>query len=249
MLSSVETWHPVIGVFVYLTVNYILGSLRLDLSKSKLFKTLVFFHNVCLCAYSAWTCYHSVRLLSSLTFEQIYDPEGKHLFSIPQFEELVYFFDLSKYYELFDTWIHYLKNKKPLFLQVFHHIGAVIFMGLLHKFRVEAVWHWIVLNAGVHTIMYFYYAFATIGLRFAFKSMITTLQMTQFVVGLTSTLYYLLYTTLTNEQYTTLLSNNVYVLSLLYLFNQFYKKTYSCAQVSPRRSGQKTPVTKERKER
>ena len=40
----------------------------------------------------------------------------------------VFHFYLSKYYEFIDTWIILLKDKKPMFLQTFHHAGIVLLM-------------------------------------------------------------------------------------------------------------------------
>ena len=82
---------------------------------------------------------------------------------------LYHIFYLSKYYEFIDTWIHYCKNRNPPFLQIFHHIGAIITMALNVKFKLNAAWIFVIFNSFIHFIMYLYYAIATIGFKIPLK--------------------------------------------------------------------------------
>ena len=66
----------------------------------------------------------------------------------------VYLFYISKYYEFIDTWIVCLKGRKPLFLQLYHHIGAVIGMWLLYITHNPWVWVFLVFNSFINSIMY-----------------------------------------------------------------------------------------------
>ncbi|ETO22438.1 GNS1/SUR4 family protein [Reticulomyxa filosa] len=97
-------------------------------------ESLMFLHNMLLCIFSFLTCANTLPIVydlfktygvgASLTngeFEKLYDgPYGywSHLFY------------LSKFYEFVDTWIVILRGKRPLFLQVYHHTGAVLGMWL-----------------------------------------------------------------------------------------------------------------------
>ena len=223
LLRPVELWHPVLGIVVYLGINQLLSGLSLDLGRCAWVKGLVVAHNCLLAVYSGWTFCTAISLL---TLEDLFDVNGEAVFAAPGVAGLIHLFYLSKYYEFFDTWIHYMKGRSPGFLQVYHHVGAVLIMALLVKFKVELAWFWLIFNSGVHTVMYSYYAGATVGLRFPFKPLITMLQMTQFVVGLSVSAWNFTYQRMTREQTAIVALNNLYVIVLLGLFLRFYDQQY-----------------------
>jgi hypothetical protein len=155
----------------------------------------------------------------------------------------IYLFYLSKYYEFMDSFILLIKGRKPIFLQVYHHVGAVFIMYLSTVTWSCSGMIFVAFNAPTHTIMYTYYAASTLGYRFPFKHLITQTQLLQFIVGIC----FLTYRGLVNNPYTTWLGKDVeecaryypwshtlcdslsfgYVASLIYLFLGFYKKTYA----------------------
>ena len=139
---------------------------------------------------------------------------------------LSYFFYLSKIYEFLDTWIVLLKGRKPIFLQVFHHIGAVLIMWALTQFRTEATWLFLSLNSFIHTLMYARYALTVVGIHPPFKSLLTTMQLVQFVVGMGLSAPYFFIECLTGPAFWALACNNTYVTILVFLFADFFKKNY-----------------------
>jgi len=100
---------------------------------------------------------------------------------------LQWLFYLSKYYEFIDTLILIVKKKEPSFLQEYHHIGAVLSMWSLVVTRTGLGYSFLLLNSGVHTIMYAYYASTvypiTRGMLSIVKRYITLMQITQFFIG------------------------------------------------------------------
>jgi hypothetical protein len=70
-------------------------------------------HNSILVAFSAWTFGALSRILytDGLVFQSGY------YFQNPSFDRIILFFYISKYYEFFDTFLLYLNNKNPIFLQ------------------------------------------------------------------------------------------------------------------------------------
>ena len=97
-----------------------------------------------------------------------------------------YLFYLSKYYEFIDTVILVAKNRHVSLLQSYHHTGAVLTMFLLYKAGTIGVWIFVIFNSFIHTIMYFYYALTTMGINPPGKQMITSAQITQFLIGTVS---------------------------------------------------------------
>jgi len=201
---------------------------------------LILSHNLLLCIFSFLTFYNTFPLIFNLfrtygfrdaitngEFEKLYDGTygyWSHLFY------------LSKFYEFADTWIVLLRGKKPIFLQVFHHIGAVIGMWLITITKCTSGYLFVVENSFIHTIMYLYYARSILGIQCKNKHFITIAQITQFFLGTTGGIvqYILCGTKMRWEDKFALLYNEIYVFSLIYLFYNFYQQTYK----SPRKNKQ-----------
>jgi len=97
---------------------------------------------------------------------------------------LMWLFYLSKYYEFVDTLILIVKKKEPSFLQEYHHIGALLSMWSLTVTKTGLGYSFLLLNSGVHSIMYAYFATTvypmTRGMLSIVKRYITLMQITQF---------------------------------------------------------------------
>ncbi|KAH8919678.1 hypothetical protein BT69DRAFT_1223804 [Atractiella rhizophila] len=104
-----------------------------------------------------------------------------------------YVFYLSKYYEVIDTIIILVKGKKAHVLQEYHHAGAIITMWAALRFAAFPVWIFCVFNSFIHTIMYTYYALSTmkVNVPLVLKRSLTTMQITQFLVGFGTAASYL----------------------------------------------------------
>jgi len=202
--------------------GYLVYPTQLRINSSVLYYLSVA-HNSFLVTFSTWTCFSLSKILyeSGLVFRSNY------YFQNPQFDRIIYLFYISKYYEFFDTFLMYLNNKKPIFLQKYHHIGAVINWHLTYVYKVDAILYVTLFNSFVHTIMYSYYLGCL--LKFnqvkVIKKYITTIQILQFV----SLLYnaYLYRPPIeTWFNYSLIMSFALYTVGLIVLFAKFYSTTY-----------------------
>jgi hypothetical protein len=180
-------------------------------------------HNTGLIIFSGWTFLSLCKILynNGIVFQPNY------YFSIPEFEKIIFYFYLSKYYEFFDTFLIYLKGKKPVFLQTFHHIGAVISWHLAYVYQIEGVWIPSLVNSFVHTVMYSYYLGYLLRIKQVqfIKKYITSLQLFQLVVPNIFGLYYYRYTEVPFK-YNIVLMLEIYIIGLVLLFGSFYYKNY-----------------------
>ncbi|KIW89960.1 uncharacterized protein Z519_09390 [Cladophialophora bantiana CBS 173.52] len=96
-------------------------------------------------------------------------------------------FYLSKFYEVVDTLIILAKGRKSSLLQTYHHAGAMLCMWAGIRYMSPPIWMFVLVNSGIHTIMYTFYLCSALGIKVPkwFKQTLTTLQITQFVVGAT----------------------------------------------------------------
>lgn len=181
-------------------------------------------HNGFLVAFSGWTCISLGKVLynDGLVFQSNY------YFQNPQFSTVIYWFYISKYYEFFDTFLLYLNGKSPIFLQKYHHIGAVICWHLHYMYKVDCIWIPSIANSFVHTIMYSYYLGCLLKInqvRFI-KKYITTLQLTQLFIPIFICLYFYAPPIETNFNYNLIKLFVGYVSILVVLFLQFYYINY-----------------------
>lgn len=94
-------------------------------------------------------------------------------------------FVLSKLPELGDTVFIVLRRQPLIFLHWYHHITVLLYSWFSYtEYTASARW-FIVMNYCVHSVMYSYYALRSMGYSppKQFAMMITTLQLTQMIVG------------------------------------------------------------------
>jgi hypothetical protein len=176
-------------------------------------------HNGLLVTFSAWT----FMSLSQILYNDGIVLESNYYFKNPHFDTIIYWFYLSKYYEFFDTFLLYLNGKSPIFLQKYHHIGAVICWHLMYLYKVESIWIATILNSFVHMIMYSYYIGCLLKInqvRFI-KKYITSLQLCQLIPQPMC-----LYLYNSDENYNILLFFTFYSVGLVILFGMFYYDSY-----------------------
>jgi len=96
-----------------------------------------------------------------------------------------WWFYLSKFYEVLDTAIILAKGKRSTTLQKYHHAGAMLSMWAGMRFMSPPIWMFVLVNSGIHAMMYTYYTVSALGFRVpnTVKRTLTTLQITQFLVG------------------------------------------------------------------
>lgn len=94
-------------------------------------------------------------------------------------------FYLSKFYEVLDTAIIIMKGKRSSTLQTYHHAGAMLSMWSGIRYMSPPIWMFALVNSGIHAMMYTYYTVAALKIRVPnrIKRTLTTMQITQFLVG------------------------------------------------------------------
>ncbi len=209
---------PVVAIAGYLAYP---KNLRIDPS---VLHILSIIHNGLLVIFSAWTFVSLSQILytDGLVFQHNY------YFNNPHFDTIIYLFYISKYYEFFDTFLLYLNGKTPIFLQKYHHIGAVICWHLHYVYKVDCVWIPSIANSFVHTIMYSYYLGCLLKInqvRFI-KKYITSLQLTQLFIPNFICLYFYAPPIETAFNYNLIKVFVGYVAVLVILFSKFFYVNY-----------------------
>jgi hypothetical protein len=128
-MFTVTYLEIIFGVTAYHFINHYLQYSNINLSNNRNFKQFVLLHNVLLTVYSGITFIESSRIVSRLCVKELFSDTAMFLYDNNHYQNLLYLFYLSKYWEFFDTWIHYLKGRRPSYFQVYHHTGAVLMMG------------------------------------------------------------------------------------------------------------------------
>jgi len=205
---------PIIAIF-----GYILYPQQLRINPTTLYY-LSIIHNSALISFSAWTAISLSRIIlnEGIIFESSYYFENK------EFDKIIYYFYLSKYYEFFDTFLLYLNGKSPIFLQKYHHIGAVLCWHLSYIYKIDHIWIPSLLNSFVHTIMYSYYLGCLLKIEKArfIKKYITGLQLCQLLTIISSNYLY----KETDKKQTIMWMFNMYNAGLIFLFGKFYYTNY-----------------------
>jgi hypothetical protein len=185
-------------------------------------------HNFGLAIFSGYTCF----ALSKYLYEDG-NPIGHMILLndkiVTKYDSLIFWFYISKYYEYLDTILLYMQNKNPIFLQKFHHVGAVICWHLTYYNKVDAIVVGTIFNSGIHTVMYSYYLLTLLKIRLtSLKPLITSGQIIQLIAGNVygSIFYYPPIETWSN--YIIILLFDLYIIVLIFLFSKFYYNSYVC---------------------
>jgi len=189
-------------------------------------------HNALLASFSLVVfSYLSYTIFHGIVFQH------RHFFQNSDIQIVIEWVYLSKVYEYMDTVLLYMKKKQPIFLQKYHHLGAVVVWYLSYLYQCDFIVYVSWLNCGVHAIMYSYYLTSTFkkNIPSVVKRVITASQILQLAVGLTvlPTVYF---RTETCACWNVLLLFVAYTTYLLVLFVEFSWNTYS------RKGGDKTKL-------
>lgn len=228
------------------------------------FKLFVIAHNVFLWLYSVWTFVEIIKTLQNSQIivrshleENGIIPSSKFqvflqavcdlktgIFSASSpsrnLTSIGWFFYVSKFYEVLDTVIILVKGKPSSLLQSYHHSGAMMCMFTGIRYQSPPIWMFVAFNSFIHLLMYFYFTLSTLKVKVPkfVKKTLTSLQITQFVLGATlATVYgFIWYTDLNNkklvscinnpDQALTLMFNVLYLAPLTALFATFYIESY-----------------------
>jgi hypothetical protein len=183
-------------------------------------------HNFSLQVFSLYTF---LNLFSVLVKKGVSSETGFY-FNEPGIRWILFMFYLSKYYEYVDTMILYAKNKEPIFLQKFHHVGATFVWHLGYIYEFEGVYFASLINSGIHTIMYGYYFLSLFDnvrpMINKYKVYITSAQVAQLAFGFVALpwFYYSKENLVTDR---VIIVFDVYIACLIGLFLHFMIKNYS----------------------
>lgn len=239
MLSLIfNNVEPFIYVGFYLIICGILKLYQPYLKKlyqeninyKKYIKNISIVHNIGLILFS-----FSVTVILSIKFYilfgTIYPKEIlKYLiFDDQTLINVCWLFTYSKVWEFLDTFLIMLKGHDTIFLQKYHHAGAIIFWYLCTKYQTSGILFPTLFNAFVHTIMYLYYLLCLYGYKLnKYKPYITGLQLFQLLTGnITGIVYYVIPNYhIKSEQLYSCIGIIIYVFILIWLFIDFSIRSY-----------------------
>mmetsp|Transcript_12556 Transcript_12556/g.19124 ORF Transcript_12556/g.19124 Transcript_12556/m.19124 type:complete len:278 (+) Transcript_12556:69-902(+) len=155
----------------------------------------------------------------------------------PPVASLLWLFYVSKVWDFWDTIFIVLGKKwrQLSFLHVYHHTTIFLFYWLNSHVNYDGdVYLTILLNGFIHTVMYTYYFICMHtkvpetgkSIPIWWKSSLTMLQLVQFVTMMSQATY-LLSTGCTKTSLRVVGAYFIYILSLFFLFMQFYIQSYS----------------------
>lgn len=237
-----QPWVPCAAVVLYLLSEPVFDALRnaCGLKRdNQLFKLFVLLHNLALAVFSFWVAIYTWPIFwSNISqtggFKTLHCDRVVWGDSESGIATWAVIFYVSKFYEFIDTWVLVLKNSDgkhaPSFLQKYHHFGIALAMycGVVTESN-WLIWT-LCLNASIHTLMYTYYFFATLGYRSPLAKVLTNMQMLQFMIGIVCSSCIYFYddcASATPASKASLLFIQVYAAYLIHLFNEMAKKKYA----------------------
>ena len=184
--------------------------------------TISLVHNIVL---SSFSFYIFITLSTFILTHGVVIDNG-HYFSFSQFDNILFYFYISKYVEYIDTFLIYLKGNKPIFLQLYHHSGAVISWHLAYTYKLDCFWIPTLLNSFVHSVMYAYYTLSILKIDRIkrLKKYLTILQISQLIFLFTA--FKLYYRVETKNNWNIMLLCGIANVIQIVLFIDFYKKSY-----------------------
>jgi hypothetical protein len=148
--------------------------------------------NFTLAAFSAIgllrTAPHLLHMLASTPFEATVCENPVDRWGVGATGLWVQLFILSKLPELGDTLFLILKGSDVIFLHWYHHVTVLLYCWLAYATRAAAGLYFVVMNYGVHAVMYTYYGLqivygTPVANRVIPAKLVTSLQIAQMFVG------------------------------------------------------------------
>lgn len=189
-------------------------------------------HNLALAVFSGYTVYalldatheqyHTYNVIDLMhNYTKLHD--GQALF-------LCRVFAYSKVYEFLDTFLVMLKGQDTIFLQKYHHFGAVWVWFMTVDSASPPIIMTTLFNACVHTVMYLYYFCCVLKIQNRrVKVYITSMQLLQLISGVVLTcVFYVIPRThlIAQPELWTAVVFQLYVCGLIVMFSRFYYDQY-----------------------
>lgn len=179
-------------------------------------------YNIFQIVFNGYICYGLYTLVSLDNPFGLNTPYSQHI------EHFVFLHYISKYLDYLDTVFIILRKKTSQLstLHIYHHAtipivwGSLLYIG--HGNGTAAFG--CLINSFIHIIMYSHYLCTGLGFRNPLKKYITQAQMGQFVCCLAHAGTVYAYETVVPSYLA--LTQFIYHVQMLYLFNRFYSKTY-----------------------
>jgi len=251
---------PLTGTFIYLAVIF---GLKQVVQRPMKLHLVTAIHNLFLCLlslamavgiiYNLIPIYQSSDLLTAYCGKAGPIEPGSivHDRGAMNFWCAVFYF--SKYYEMLDTVLLVLKKRPLTLVHVYHHfIVPYLFWGFLHT-ETSGQWSLAAANSLVHVFMYYYYMITTLGYTVWWKQYLTMMQIVQFFFDLFVTWPHLLFLRAFNIHECRGSMNTVYFgqtvgISFVYLFTEFYVKSYGIAEAAKIKAATEEAASRKRKE-
>lgn len=192
-------------------------------------KPIAAIHNSLLAGFSLFAFLY---LSSSIFINYGVAFHNRHFFQHTDIQKIMMWVYYSKIYEYMDTVLLYLKNKRPIFLQKFRHIGAVTIWYLSYTYQCDYIVYVSWLNTGVHTLTYSYYLVSIFNKNIPefVKRTIVASQIIQLIAGM----IFLPFAYFNTEVFSSCNVMQLFILYICYyslkLFIDFPLKTYSNIQ-------------------
>jgi len=193
-------------------------------------------HNGFLVMLSAYMCIETLRQAVFLNYTF---PFGNGLSTDPKAQGLanvLWIFYFSKIPEFVDTWIMVLKknDRQISFLHVYHHSTIFgIWWAVIYYAPGGESYFSAAQNSFIHVLMYTYYFMATLKISVPYKPYITQMQMLQFFLNFVQASFIVFL----SQHFPRWLGWVLfwYMISLLVLFYNFYRKSYSEKKADPKK--------------
>jgi hypothetical protein len=167
----------------------------------------------------------------------------------------MYFYYLSKFVELIETFLIVFRRSKLRFIHTYHHVLTGLFSYLGMYSKGTAAFFPILLNTMVHIPMYFYYLLVIVGYRDVWwKNYLTDFQLSQFVLDAAFGIFYVNYNLIVKKPIGASCSGEFKgavsgVVIILTFYSMFYsmKQSYVAESITRKISLEKQKIEKQKK--
>ncbi|KAK8793130.1 hypothetical protein WA538_002579 [Blastocystis sp. DL] len=236
-LPFVDTKSVIIGNLIYFLVILLLMRFMENRERFNPKPFMVFYNFVCVCL--ATYCFYGMVRYYFLQQPFLYcsnlDFASENAKTIAHF---IYVFYIQKYWEFIDTFLFILRKsyRQVTFLHVYHHSSITVMTNLfLHVYPGGDNCLPVLLNSFVHMLMYTHYLCSVLGVKCWWRSILTKLQLIQFVLITVINVADLVKGGCQEPEFMNWILIG-YMATMIVLFSQFYVRRYlsSPAEAKPK---------------